>query len=184
MIPQVTAEFYVPKKFLISTKFFLKICMVKSDVHSRRVFNKRLEALPAVVDDHSPKLTIFYVVRSRWDTFRLQFQFDHLGTKFGVQTNIKTFYLGLSENGLNNDFQLFFVDFQVNGLFNVVALFIKKLSLSNQQLTELTTLFYEVSWSDLIQPKSDPLFFSLFFPEILHVLLGLVKKLLDHFIYL
>ena len=131
MFVKVTAELNVSKQFVLTTKVFLEILVVNSNFHCRRIVEELLEALFAVVEHLGPEQTILNIVRFRLDTFGLEFQLDNRGAKLGIETNIRMFNLGLSEDGFNDDILLLFVYLQVFCLFDVETFFVKKLSVAN-----------------------------------------------------
>ena len=108
---KVTAELNVSKQFVLTTKIFLEILVVYSNLHCRWIVEERLEALFAVVEHLGPEQTILNIVRFCLDTFGLEFQLDNRGAKLGIKTNIRMFNLGLSEDGFNDDVLLLFINF-------------------------------------------------------------------------
>ena len=108
---KVTAELNVSKQFVLTTKIFLEILVVYSNLHCRWIVEERLEALFAVVEHLGPEQTILNIVRFRLDTFGLEFQLDNRGAKLGIETNIRMFNLGLSEDGFNDNVLLLFINF-------------------------------------------------------------------------
>ena len=69
---------------MLTTKVFLKIFVVNSNLHCRWIVEEHLEAFFAVVEHLGPEQTILNIVGFRLDTFGLEFQLDNRGAELGV----------------------------------------------------------------------------------------------------
>ena len=93
-------------------------------------------------------------------------------------------FLGLAEDDFHHNGLLLIVDMKLVGLFLIKTIFVHQLRVSNQQLTELSTFFVEVIWTDLIEPQPDSLEILLFRLCFLHEALRLLLQLLNHLVLL
>ena len=76
-------------------------------------------------------------------------------TELAVEVAVGVFGLGLPEDGVHHDIQLFAVNLELCLRRWVEALFSEKLGIANQHGSQLTCLLFEVVRCNLIQAKAD-----------------------------
>lgn len=91
--------------------------------------------------------------------------------------------MGFAENRLHHNGLLLLVDLKVFSFLNVEAWLAQELSGANEELTELTALFFEVVGADLVEPETHALVVLFFRLGLLHEFFGLLLKFLDHFVF-